>query len=413
MRNIEDIKKDLTNTKTADQLIKLEEFWQQQEKEHTGKLEAARHQLFELEKDKMSFAETMDYLFESVLKQRGINMLYAVAAFLITFLVFHLLRLLILKLNPLRRFPQLIFLGNLIDVLLYFLSFIAATAAMMIVLYVYGNWLVLGVIVIVLLGLVWAAKNTLPMFVDQIKVLLGLGSVRQGEKVIYEGIPYKIASIGIYSYLNNPLLTGGILRLPLKDLLGMRSRPYDESEPWFPCKEGDYILINGKIWRHVILQTPQIVKFEWYEMHETMPTSTFMSQNVFSISQAPFWVGFGFELAYQHRREMDDICQKLTAITEEELQKAAFADLVIEPWIDFENFGDSSLILTYWVQMKKEAAASYPAVKRALRKIALKAANKYDLEIIQLEHKIDHKVDDMIQVKSESEKGLPDIMQEG
>ncbi|MCI5127266.1 MAG: hypothetical protein D3907_01930 [Candidatus Electrothrix sp. AUS3] len=56
---------------------------------------------------------------------------------------------------------------------------------------------------------------------------------------------------------------------------------------------------------------------------------------------------------------------------------------MITPWIDFENFSDSSLILTYWVQMKKEAAGKYPTVKRAMRKIALQAANKYGWEIIR------------------------------
>ena len=135
VKNVENTKKNITNPKTANQLLKLEEFWKQQKKEYIGKLEAANHQLFELEKDKMSFPETMDYLFNSVLKQRGISMLYAVAAFLVTFLVFHLLRLLILKLNPLTRFPKLMFLGNLIDVLLYVLTFFAATMAMVTVLY--------------------------------------------------------------------------------------------------------------------------------------------------------------------------------------------------------------------------------------------------------------------------------------
>ncbi len=122
-------------------------------------------------------------------------------------------------------------------------------------------------------------------------------------------------------------------------------------------------------------------------MYESMPTGTFMSQKIFNLSEAPYWVGFGFEIAYKHRFDvLDDICQKLTLMTKEEVKKVSWSEFVINPWIDFENFGDSSLIITYWIQMKKEAASKYSTVKRALRKIALKAANKYDLEIIRFEH---------------------------
>lgn len=60
-----------------------------------------------------------------------------------------------------------------------------------------------------------------------------------------DGIPYRIETIGFYCYLNNPLLAYAGIRLPLKDLIEMRSFPYDKKYPWVPCKEGD--CFAGKI----------------------------------------------------------------------------------------------------------------------------------------------------------------------
>ncbi len=377
---------EVSNPDTLKQISELDEFWTQQEKEVTDKLEAARHQLFELEKDKMSFTETMEYLYGSVFKQRGINILYAVIAFLVTFLIFHLLRLLIIKINPLQRFPKYMILGNLIDVLLYILSFLAATTATAVVLYVYGNWLVLGVLVIILLGVVWAARNTLPDFVEQIKILLGFGPVRQGEKVMIDGIPYRVEMMGVYSYLNNPLLTGGTLRLPLKDLVGMRSRPYDENEPWFPCKEGDYVLIDGlSTWRQVKRQTPQTVEFNWFEMLETMPTRSFMGRKIFNISAAPFWAGINFSIAYKHRFEaLGDLRDKLSKFVEEEIKKQPYGEHILYPWVDLAGLADdSSLNFMVWIQAAPEAASKYGAMSLHLNQIALEAANKYGWEIIR------------------------------
>lgn len=386
--NIEKLKKDVRKASIYQRLEKSEAFWTQQEKEFESKLETAGHQLFELERGKMTLSESFDYFVEKVLKHRGKNILIAFVAFMGTFLLLHLLRMLVMRFNPLKLKARYLFLANFIDVLLYVIAFLAAIMAMVIALYTTGDWLVLGIVIIVLLGLVWAARNTLPQFAEQIKLLLGVGPVRQGERVIIDDIPYRVDSIGIYCYLVNPLLTGGARRLPLKDLIKMRSRPVsDEKEPWFPCRENDYILINGDTFRHVVLQTPEIMHFEMFEMIESMPTDSFINQKITNLSQGPFWVGFSFEIAYKHRyMVLDDICTKLTEFTEAELQQYPWAEHILTLWIDFEDYHPESLALTYAARVKAEAASDFPKIKRSLRKAALKAANHHNLEIVRLSH---------------------------
>ncbi len=346
---IDDFMKDVRNEKISERLKASEEFWNQQEKEFATKLETAQHQLFELEKGRMSASESFDYVLESVLRHRGKNIILAIAAFLLTYLVCYFLRRLIILINPFTYIRKYNFLANFADVLLYLLTFIAATVAMILVLYMSGDWVVLAVVIVMLAGVVWAARNMLPLFVEQIKLLLDFGPVRLGERVIHDDIAYRVESIGIYCYLKNPLLQGGTLRLPLRDLIEMRSRPYDEDEPWFPCKKGDYIIINGVNHRQVIFQSPQVIKFDWFEMREKMPTKKFLSKNIFNLSEAPYWTGFTFHIANKHRfLDYNDVVEKLTKMGEDELKKTIYAEDVDYPWADCKGVSaDASLEFSF------------------------------------------------------------------
>lgn len=384
---IEKLSRDVKDEKIRKKLDVSEKFWKQQEKEFTGKLESAQHQLFELEKGKMSVSEGLDFLLESVLRQRGRNIFLAIVSFLVTFIVCYLLRRLVMLINPFRRFPKFLFVANFIDVLLYLFTFIAATGAMILTLYITGDWLVLAIVIVILAGVGWAARNMLSQFTEQIKLLLSFGPVRQGERVVHNGIHWKVESIGIYCFLKNPLLTGGTIRLPLKDLIDMRSRPYDENEPWFPSTEGDWVLVDGKSHRQVVLQTPYTVKFSWYDMAESMPTSSFVSRRIFNLSRAQYWAGITFHIAYKHRfTDPDEIVEKLTEMIGEDMKKTPYGDQVISPWVDFLRMGNSSLEFMIRMRMKKEAGSKYNKVKRDLGSILLKAANQYGWEIIQFGH---------------------------
>ncbi len=189
--------------------------------------------------------------------------------------------------------------------------------------------------------------------------------------------------MGVYTYLTNPLLTGGTIRLPLKDLVGMRSRPYAERESWFPCKEGDWLLVNGTAWRQVKLQTPQHMTLTNFDMEETMPTSSFLSLKTFNLSATPFWLGITVYIAYNHRYQLDEITKNMTETLEEEIKKI-YGENLIAPWVELVELADSSMGFWVWVQMKPEAASQYGLIKNVhITQAALKAANKYGWEIIR------------------------------
>jgi hypothetical protein len=373
--------------KVTERLKSWQEYWQQLEKELSSQLEADKNQLLQAENERKSLLASFKVFFDSFVKHRGKNLFFALLAFVGIYLLFRFIQRGIQWISPLHRSTKYMFWANLVDVMLYGLALIVATGALIAVLFTSGDWLILAIVMLLVLGIIWGARNTLPQFVEQIKLLLGFGPVRQGEKIMIDGIPYRVEMMGVYSYLNNPLLTGGTLRLPLKDLVGMRSRPYDENEPWFPCKEGETVLIDGSIMRKVLMITPQYVKLDWYgcDMDEYMPTSVFMNRTLLSLAR-PFWVGITFRLSYQHR-EYQEIVDKLVPFVRDEIKKLPYAEHIVDienPWVELGSLDETSLSFLVWIQARPEIAAKHSAIKRTVTHICLRAANKYGWNILQL-----------------------------
>jgi len=384
LKQVETLLVDTKNEVVKQGLLKEQAYWQQQEKEFNTKLQVAKQQLIEIENRKLSAVDAFNQFMQAVFSKRGLNIVLSIVFFFATFVILMFLRRLILLINPFSYIPRLRFVANIIDVLLYLFTFIIATLVLMVSLFAAGEVLALALVTIVLLGMGWALRNTLPQFVEQIKLLIGYGTVRQGEKVIYEGIAWEVESIGIYSYLINPFLTGGRVRLPIRDLIDLRSRPFGEKENLFPCKEGDYILINQKNWRRIITQTPQSITFDWHGMEESMQTREFVEQNIVNLSKTPFWLMGNLDIAYHHRFKLtNEITTKLTAYLEEEFKKTPYAEHLVLAWVGFGGMTDTSLKLYTWLRVQPEAAEKYSAMHVVLNKICLNAANHYGWDVVR------------------------------
>ncbi len=370
--------------KLSKRLQEERNYWHQKLAEIVTKKKAYQHQLAMEESKRVPVSEMARNFFQSFLKHRGKNFLLSILAFLFTYLLFRLLHRKFREISPLHQSPAHMSWANLIDILFYIITFLAAIGAMIFVLYTSGDMLILGVVIIILAGIVWTVRNALPQFLEQIRILFNFGSVRQRERVIYDGIPWEVESIGVFSYLKNPLLTGGTIRFPLKNLLGIISRPSGENEPWFPCKQGDWILINENLRRQVLLQTPQFVKLGCYDMHEIMPTSNFLRQRIMNLSETPFWVGITFYIAYKHRfTVLDEVHEKLVYFIKHEIKKKPYSEHVLDPWIEFAELSESSLGFWVWLRMKPEAAPAYDRIKLDLTQGALKAANVNGWEVLR------------------------------
>lgn len=373
-----------TQRNVKQRLEKEQEYWQQQEKELITKLEVAKQQLIELQEKKVSITEAFISFKDAVFSKRGLNILSAIGLFFATFIGLFLLRRLVMLVNPLTYIPRFRFISNLIDVFLYTLTFTIAVLVLMFSLYVAGEILVLGVVAIMLLGMIWALRSAIPKYFEQIKLMVGIGPVRQGEKVIYNGIGWRVDSIGIYCYLRNPALTPGELRLPIKDLIDMRSRPYDEDEKWFPSQEGDYVLIDGKNYRQIVKQTPENIIVKVMGGEVIMPTKSYLSSDISNLSAAPFYHGTSLFIAYEHRYELlEQIVDQLREHVDNGIKASPFGESALYVFVEFASFTDKSLEIWAWLQSKSEVAGRYVGIKLTLEKLCLEAANKYGWQILR------------------------------
>jgi hypothetical protein len=96
----------------------------------------------------------------------------------------------------------------------------------------------------------------LPKFYDDAKLLLNIGEIREGERIVFDGIPWRIDSLSFFTVLKNDHLRGGRLRLPVRRLAGLHSRAVAENELWFPTEEGDWIDLPDLGHARVVSQTP-------------------------------------------------------------------------------------------------------------------------------------------------------------
>ena len=124
------------------------------------------------------------------------------------------------------------------------------------VLYLFEDWVLLTLAIVFMMGLAWTSKSALPRIWGEMLLLLNMGTVREGERLSYNGIPWLVQSLNFSALLVNPELAGGRLRLPLHDLFALRSRSFEPEEPWFPSRLGDWVLLDDATLCKVILQTP-------------------------------------------------------------------------------------------------------------------------------------------------------------
>ena len=139
-------------------------------------------------------------------------------------------------------------------------SVTAAALCALLVLYASGDWLLLTFAILLLAGVGFFGRHTVPRFYEQARLVLNLGSVREGERLNLLGSPWHVKRLHVFFDLINPSLTGGRLRLPLRDVLTLVSRRFEKAERWFPCEEGDWILLDDQFFGRVTLQTPDVVQ---------------------------------------------------------------------------------------------------------------------------------------------------------
>ncbi len=371
----------MTYAKNAELMEKLNSvmgMWQERQLEISTQMNIATQQLDKKLENKKPLSETVQELLQIFFKSRGRNLLLALLAFGFVWITLHGIHRLIRRFSPFHGKGRS-FSVRLFDMCYIIFTVLVSLLALLGTLYSLGDWVLLSLAVIFVLGVGWASKQALPRFWNQVTLMLNFGSVREGEVVIYKDIPYEVSSINIYSELANKKLWGGFVRLHLKDLVELRSRPIFENEPWFPSECGDWVRLADGTYGKVIAQTPEQVTVKLLGgAMKTYKTTDYLAQSPVNLSSG-FRIPVTFGIDYGHQaiitREIPEIIER--AVTDG-LKAEGFGDSIVNISVQFKEAGPSSLDVAVLADFNKNAEASYAFLERAINRICVDTCNLHN-----------------------------------
>lgn len=349
--------------------------WQQRKEDTQRKLELAQLKLDSLLTESDTWQVSTSTLISDFFHGRGLTLLMAITIGL----MFWLLAKGLLRLywrwqyqgkrdDAITRAPLLYYSYRLVTVTII-------VFAILMVFYVRGDVLLLTLALIALAGAALTLRQTLPRYTAEIRLLLGVGPVRQTERVILEGIPFKVDSLSVYTVLRNPELEG-FVRLPLHEMNSHVSRP-TRKETWFPCQPGDFVLLASGSLARVIRQTIELVEVAVMDSLMQIRTRDFIEQNVRNLSREGFGIACTFGVDYQHQAIcLDVVPDKFKAAITTRFEQADLKDVIQDLMVEFSTAGASSLDYRIYMILKGSAANAYYRAQRMVQQACVDTCNR-------------------------------------
>lgn len=372
--NLKALIQETRNEVVLEKLKNLQNKWENKEQQVLNQITVTNYQLQELTKDKKSMLESAQTILKMFFKSRGRNLLIAIIAFAA---IFFLLRLSYQLLNRYTSFQQKVkqsIAFRLSNIAYQVLTVLGAVLALLMAVYISGDWVLLSLFVIFLVGLAWAAKETIPRYWVQIKLLLNLGVVKEDERLMYLGVPWRVATLNFFTTLENPAFSIDKVRLPVHDLLEMRSRPYAEDEPWFPSGPKDWVLLDNGTLGQVLSQTHEFVQLKLLGGSiKTYQTQEYLRLNPENLSN-DFRIRFTFSIDHVHRSESTyKIPEKMKIILYEKMRAAGFEQDFIDFTVEYKSAELSSIDFDIIGHFPGDIASEYERLTRLMHRICMEA----------------------------------------
>lgn len=351
--------------------------WETRLTESQSRVHALERQIEEMQRSATSIWSGMGQAVQTFFFKRGRNILFAILAFGLVFFGLRLLYFYALKLVPISKMERLSFFSRLLGLLNQGLGLALGVFAALAVLYASGDWLLGAIAMLILLGIILAAKNGLVHYFEQVRMLLNLGSAREGERVMIDGVPWRVGSINLQTRLTNPCIDGPGLRVPIETLMGMTSRQSGR-ESWFPCRTGNILLLADDVLAKVDHISPDFVEITYRGgITRHIPTPEFVKMQPANLSEG-FLVSSTIGLDYQHQADITrTIPRQLEADLRSGLLELVPATQLVDLSVVFKQAASSSLDLTMVAKFSGAAADQYLELRRLLQQIAVESCTKH------------------------------------
>lgn len=352
--------------------------WQATISETNGSLEATKFRLNDALSKRKSLWEILTHAAKNFFLTRGLNILLAVITFFAASLGWRSMHRWVVRFSPWHKAgADRPFFTRVLDVVYHAFAVVVGAVAALVVLYSMGDWLLLGLSLVALLALVLAAKNGLPRYYSQARLMLNLGEVREGERLIYQGLPWQVRSLNMFTELHNPILRHGTVRVPITQITGLSSRPSSPGELWFPCAEGDWVQLADQTFGKVVSITSEFVQLVQHGgAHKMYPTGSFIAQHPLNLAG-----GFRATAIVKVHPEHRALATSLIPDTLKESIHGGLLTLIDPPDIrslkvEFRAVIPNALEFDVVADFTGEVAEKLPTLQRALQRYALAACNE-------------------------------------
>ena len=362
-------------------LADLLDEWRKQLSVIQNELQSAELQLENLEQSESSLADASQSYLKSFFQQRGLYLAQALLAVLAILLVSRLSYRAMVKLLPGYSREHRSFRIRLLDLLHRVVTVVLVIMGPMVVFYLVEDWVLFSLGILLLLGIGLTLRHALPRYWQQIQLFLNVGSVREGERIDLDGLPWRVRQINIFSQLENPTAELS-QRVRIDDLVDLKSRPVSVGDPWFPCMKDDWVLLGDGMRGKVTGISQELVELtERGGARRTYKTADFLGLSPLNLSRnfrLKETIGITYDL---QRDSVASIPDTLKSHIERRAADEGYGDAMKSLRVEFERANTSSLDIVVIADFDGAVADLYGRLRRAMQRWCVEACTEHGWEI--------------------------------
>ncbi|MGB5259275.1 MAG: hypothetical protein WBO34_01995 [Gammaproteobacteria bacterium] len=360
--------------------------WRKQLTVIQSEVQSAELKLEQLESSESSLAEASQSYLKSFFQQRGLYLTQALLAVMGVLLLSRLIYQAMVKLIPGYRREHRSFQIRLLDLMHRIITVLLAIVGPMVVFYVVEDWVLFSLGILLLIGIGLTLRHALPRYWQVVQLFLNIGSVREGERIDLDGLPWRVRQINFFSTLENP--TADLSqRVRIDDLVDLKSRPSHFGDPWFPCRKDDWVLLSDGFRGKATGISQELVELiERGGARRTYTTADFLAHSPLNLSRN-FRLKETIGITYALQRDsVGSIPDTLKAHVEQRAIEEGYGDALLSLRVEFQEANTSSLDIVVIADFDGALADLYNRLRRALQRWCVEActANGWEIPFTQL-----------------------------
>ena len=375
LASLQSLRQQTTLPLVDESLAQLVADWEERRDDTKRAMEISRIKLDNLSRETTAWQTSVWAALTEFLLGRGLTLLLAIGVGVALWLILKGLMNLFWRWLYRTRHDVKVMRAPLVLYAYRLFSGVIIVLAVLMVFYARGDVLLITLAIVALAGVALSLRQTLPRYAAEIRLLLGIGPVREHERIVYEGIPYKVISLSVFSILRNPALEG-MIRVPLHAMNDFTSRQANE-EPWFPCQPGDYLLLADGSFGKVVRQSVEVVEVLIRDAISRFVTRSFLEQNIRNLSQEGFGIAATFGIDYAHQEIcLDNVSSLFREAIIARFEQAGLKEDIREILVEFKEAGSSSLDYQIYLIFDGRVAKAYFKVQRMIQQACVETCNR-------------------------------------